>query len=434
MRKMKRLILVLALAVLASCDLILNVDDPIDINSPDPTANLTKVTLSTEQQAYVNSGNSFAFNCLADLCKSGTDNLIFSPLSLQYALAMTVNGASGETAEEIINALGYGADLNALNTYCNLLLNQLPALDKNVTLKLTDAMLALQDFPVQDGFKKVMNETYYAPVEYVDPANIQEIVDRINEWAARNTNGLIKPFLNKDDISKDFVAAIMNALYFKAKWSEGEHGAMFMEDATMKNETFYKDGGGKSKADMMRTSQNLPYAKRNGYGVVAIPYAGGNFAMYVLLPDAKGKDGASKLVKQLASESWTEIMNSMNSEALINLHLPKFECESKFGLVETMQNLGIKKAFIPQVAEFDSMFVPHDGYYFWISNIIQKAKISVAEWGTEAAAVTAVIMDKANAMPGTPKIIDFIADHPFVYVIAERTSGAILFEGVYAGK
>ena len=217
MRKMKRLILVLALAVLASCDLILNVDDPIDINSPDPVANLTKVTLSTEQQAYVNSGNSFAFNCLADLCKGGTNNLIFSPLSLQYALAMTVNGASGETAEEIINALGYGADLNALNTYCNLLLNQLPALDKNVTLKLTDAMLALQDFPVQDGFKKVMNETYYAPVEYVDPANIQEIVDRINEWAARNTNGLIKPFLNKDDISKDFVAAIMNALYFKAK-------------------------------------------------------------------------------------------------------------------------------------------------------------------------------------------------------------------------
>lgn len=431
---MKRLIFVLALVALASCDISLNVDNPIDISSPDPVANLTKVTLTKEQQAYVNSGNAFAFNCLSDLCKGGTDNLIFSPLSLQYALAMTVNGASGQTAEEIIATLGYGTDLNALNTYCNLLLNQLPALDKDVTLKLTDAMLALKDFPVQDGFKKVMNETYYAPVEYIDPANVQEIVDRINEWAARNTNGLIKPFLSKDDISDDFVAAIMNALYFKAKWAEGEHGAMFFEDATMKNETFYKDGGGKAKADMMRTSQNLPYAKRNGYSVVAIPYAGGNFAMYILLPDEKGKDGASKLVKQLVSENWAEIMNSMNNHTLINLRLPKFECESKFGLVETMTNLGIKKAFIPQVAEFDSMFIPHDGYYFWISNIIQKAKISVAEWGTEAAAVTAVIMDKASAMPAIPKIVDFFADHPFVYVIAERTSGAILFEGVYAGR
>ena len=428
------------MATFVACDINLIVDDPItvdnpiQISSPDPEANLTKVSLTQEQKAYVNSGNSFAFNCLSELYKGGARNIIFSPLSLQYALAMTVNGASGQTAEEITKTLGYGTDKEALNAYCNLLLNQLPALDKDVTLKLTDAMIVKKDYTVQEGFKKVLNETYYAPVEYIDPANIQEIVDRINEWAYRNTNGLISPFLDKKDISGDFAAAILNALYFKAKWSEGEHGAMFFEEATTKNDTFYKDGGGKSKVDMMRTEQGLPYAKRNGYGIVSIPYAGGKYAMYVLLPDEKGGNGVAGLVSQLASENWSDITASMTNDALINLRLPKFQSEMKTSLVDTMKGLGIEKAFIPGTAEFDSMFVPVFGHYFYISNIIQKAKISVAEWGTEAAAVTAVIMGDMAAWPGeTPKIIDFFADHPFVYVIAERSSGVILFEGVYDG-
>ena len=433
---MKRFLSVFTVAAaLTACNLNINVDDPIDITTPDPSETITKVSLTEEQQGYINSGNTFAFNCLAELCKNGTQSMIFSPLSLQFALAMTVNGASGQTAGEITKTLGYGTDLNALNTYCNLLLNQLPALDKEVTVKLTDAMLALEDFPVQDKFKKVMNETYYAPVEYINPADIQEIVDRINEWASRNTNGLIKPFLNKDDISKDFVAAILNALYFKAKWAERSSGPMFLEELTMKGQEFYPDkGGSKQKVDLMLTSQNFPYAKRKGYSVVAVPYSRGNFAMYVLLPDEKGKSGAASLVKQLAGENWSDITASLTTDYQINLRLPKFETESKFGLVETMQNLGIKRAFISGAAEFDQMFVPHDGYTFVISNIIQKAKIKVAEWGTEAAAVTAVIMDKATAFPGEVKEVDFFADHPFVYVIAEKSSGAILFEGVFSGK
>lgn len=423
-----------AAALTAACGLNPIVLDPIDVNPPEPAATVTKVDLTAEQQGYVKSGNELAFNCLAELCKNGTQSMIFSPLSLQFALAMAVNGASGETAAEITKALGYGTDMQALNAYCKILLDQLPALDKDVTVKLTDAMIALEDFPVQDSFKKVMNDNYYAPVEYVNPANVQEIVNRINEWAARNTNNLIKPFLSKEDISEDFVAAILNALYFKAKWADEGGDPRFMEDATMKYQEFYPDNGGKKQTvDLMRTSGALPYAKRKGYSVVAIPYSGYNFFMYVLLPDEKGKDGAADLVKQLKSEKWEDITASLTTDYTVNLRFPKFESESKFYLVDTMQALGIRRAFISELAEFDRMFVPRDNYTFYISNIIQKAKIKVAEWGTEAAAVTAVIMDKATAMPGELKKVDFFADHPFVYVIAEKTSGTILFEGVYAG-
>lgn len=428
---MKRLFSILAFAAaLTACEGNL-VIDPIDITTPDPSETLTKVTLTAEQQGYMNAGNSFAFNCLSELYNGQT--VIFSPLSLQLALAMTVNGATGETAAEITKALGYGTDIKALNTYCNLLLNQLPALDKNVQLKLTDAMVVLEDFPLQQEFAKVLKETYYAPVEYINPANKQEIVARINDWASRSTNGFIKKFLSDSDITDDFVAAIMNALYFKAKWSEGEGGPMFLEELTRKNQDFYPDNNGaKQKVDMMRTSQHFPYAKRNGYSVVSIPYSNGSFAMYLLLPNNKGKAGAADLVKQLKGEKWNDITASLQDGYIVHLQMPKFESECKFGLVDAMQALGIKRAFVGGAAQFDAMF-DVTGWDFFISNIIQKARISVAEWGTEAAAVTAVIMDKATSVgPGQIKEVDFIADHPFVYVIAEKSSGAILFEGVYS--
>lgn len=433
---MKRLFMALALAAaITACnyDTIQFVTDPIDITTPDPSGNLTKVTLTEEQQAYMNAGNAFAFNCLAQLYQDQT--IIFSPLSLQFALAMAVNGASGETAAEITETLGYGTDVKALNTYCNLLLNQLPALDQDVTLKLTDAMMVLEDFPCQKDFTKVLNEQYYAPIEYFSPTNKQEIVARINEWASRNTNGLIKPFLNDNDITEDFVAAILNALYFKACWSGGKSDPMFLEDVTAKNETFFLDNNrGKKIVDLMRTYRCLPYAKRNGYSVVSVPYSNGSYSMYLLLPADKGKNGAADLVQKLKNEKWEDIIASLNPDFMVNLWMPKFEVESRFSLVETMQELGIKRAFIGGAAQFDSMF-DVTGWDFFISNIIQKAKISVAEWGTEAAAVTAIIMDKATSVgPGQTKEVEFKADHPFVYVIAERTSGAILFEGVYDGR
>ena len=129
------------------------VEDPIEIESPSPERMITKVTLTAEQKAYVGAGNAFAINSLKLLYAQEKESVIFSPLSLQYALAITANGASGETASEIIGTLGYGKDQKALNEYCNLLLNQLPALDDSVEVKLTDAVIVNKDFRVQEDFR-----------------------------------------------------------------------------------------------------------------------------------------------------------------------------------------------------------------------------------------------------------------------------------------
>ena len=409
------------------------VSDPITISSPTPSGKLTKVSLSEGQLQYVSSGNAFAFNTLAKIYEG--KSVIFSPLSLQYALAMTVNGASGKTANEITKALGYGSDVKALNEYCNILLNELPAVDTDVDLKLTDLMLVTKDLPAKDSFRNVLNNKYYAPLEYFYPQSVKEIVDRINEWAYRTTNGFIDKLVEESDIDPDLVAAIMNALYFKAKWAGSEYRPMFLEAGTLTDAEFTLDGGGKSKVDLMRTSRYLPYAKRDGYSVVSIPYSNGNFAMYVLLPDEKGGNGVRNLLEKLPDEKWEDICGSFDYDTEVHLRLPKFETENKFYLKEAMKALGIQKAFVRGVAEFDNMFDAPD-WYFWIDSIIQKAHISVAEWGTEAAAVTVVLMlgDTSPGPDPEKKVVDFYADHPFVYVIAEKTSGVILFEGVFDGR
>lgn len=443
---MKRLSLFLmaAAAVVAACNVVPgpvdpespevpSVDEPITLTSPQPALYINSVSLNEAQKGYVDAGNQFAFNCLGKLFAAESGSMVFSPLSLQYALAMTVNGASGETAAEITKALGYGTDLNALNEYCNLLLKQLPAVDKDVNLNLSDIMMVQDKFPLLDSFRSTLNDTFYAPVEYFSFANKKYVADRINEWAYRNTNGLIYPLVKESDISDQLVAVIMNALYFKAAWAKLGLEPLFTEEGTLKKQTFYLDGGGKAEVDLMRNSGYLSYVERDDYQIVSLPYASGKYCMYVLLPKVSGKDGLTKLVAKLPSENWKEVTSSMTTETLVHLRMPKFTTDSDFELTQMLRALGIKRAFT-SAAQFDQMFDKPNSS-FLISNIIQKAKISVAEWGTEAAAVTVVMVASSAGPPSEkPKEVNFFADHPFVYVIAEQTSGAILFEGTFDGK
>ena len=404
------------------------VQDPIAVSSPRPDAIITKVSLTPEQLTYAAGSNAFALKCLHELFKEDASSMVFSPLSLQYALAMTANGASGETAAEITRVLGFDTDIAAINAYCNLLLNQLPALDPEVEIRLADALVVDDSYKLLPSYKEAVESIYYAPVEYMSFSDKKLVVDRINEWAYRNTNGLIFPFLQESELSG--IAAILNALYFKAPWGRASLGTMFLPEETLKGEVFHKDGGGKGKVDLMPTTAHLGYAQRNGYRIVEIPYSKGKFAMYVLLPDQVGSNGLQKLMTNLPKETWQELTASLTYQTKVHLRLPKFESANKFSLKQSLQALGIKKAFAD--AEFDRMFDAGKGAY--ISEVLQKSKIKVTEWGTEAAAVTAVFLDGANLGQAPPPEVDFYIDHPFAYVIAERSSGTILFEGVFTGE
>lgn len=434
--KMKKTIICIAIGLLAlvSCNKDNNpviVKDPLTISSPAPTEQITKVSLSDTQKGYVRAGNAMAFRFLKQIYSG--ENLICSPLSLQYALSMTANGASGETLLEIIDFLGYGTEgINALNEYSKILLEQLPAVDLDVTLKVTDALLVNEKFPLLPSFQNTVEDYYYAAVDnmaFTDPA---QVAARINDWVKLNTNGFIDKLLEPGEISADAVAYLMNALYFKAKWAGREYDPMFSEYATRDDKFTLADGTTKT-VKMMRNTKYHKYALMDGFKVLALPYANYKYYMYILLPDENNLNG---LLDKLQTISWSDIQSNFKQDAEVSLRLPKFDIENKFKLNEALKALGVEKAFKAGVAEFNEMFKPKPGYFYWIEKVIQKARISVDEWGTEAAAVTVVEMDgDTEAGPGQePKRINFFADHPFVYVIGEATSGAILFEGVYSGK
>ena len=201
---------------------------------------------------------------------------------------------------------------------------------------------------------------------------------------------------------------------------------MFKEKST-KSENFHLKDGKTVKVDMMRNSRYHEYAEMDGYKVLVLPYANGKFNMYVLLPDENDIEG---LIEKLKTTSWSNILSNLKQDAEVYVKLPKFNIENKYYLNDALNALGVTKAFDEDSAEFDGMFEYKDGYIYWINNIIQKSRIAVSEWGTEAGSVTVVEMNGKTDEAPSSKPIYFYADHPFVFIIGEETSGTILFEGV----
>lgn len=257
-------------------------------------------------------------------------------------------------------------------------------------------------------------------------SNPSAVLERLNDWVKRNTNGLIYPMLDKMD--PNAVAYLMNALYFKAPWQGSKMDPMFDSRATFEDK-FFRLNGTSAEVSFMPAVRTFPYADMGDYQTVAIPYASGKINMYILLP--KKNDGIGALVASLSGLDWSELTAKLQTGSQISLRLPKFEVAGDFLLNEALKGVGVRRAFDDSSAEFGAMFDgPASGFY--ISRVLQKARMTVAEWGTEAAATTVVEVTEKSAW--TPKVIEFYADHPFVFAIADQDSGIILFEGVYAGN
>ncbi len=435
---MKKFIIFIALAsmfVATSCQNIKSekIDDSessFDVFSPTPTEEISRVSLSEKQTEYVNTSNDMAFKLINKLYND--DNLVCSPLSLQYAMAMTANGASGETLEEITSFLGFEAnEMNELNRFYKILLEQLPAVDLDITLKAVDALLVNDKFPLLPSYKNLVEDNYYAAVENMDFSNPSDVVTRLNEWAGLNTNGVINNIIDPEELSDYAAAYILNALYFKAEWEGSVDNPMFIESNT-ESADFQLSNGTAISAEMMKSVRYYQYAEMDGYKVLVLPYAQGKYNMYVLLPDENDING---LIEKIQQTTWSEILANLKQDAEVHVQLPKFEIENKFNLAETLISLGVEKVFQREDAELDNIFdikLAHDPKV-WIEKIIQQTKISVDERGTEAASVSIEEIGATSPGPGEdPKIIYFHADHPFMFVIGEKTSGTILFEGVVA--
>ena len=412
----KSVVFVISLFLLFSCNGLEQEGGKDDGNN-----RYSPISLSTKQSDFVRAGNSFAGRFIDKIdenaLKHKENEWIVSPLSLQLALGMLLNGAQGETATEICQMLGYGEGETAeINAWSKLMLEQLPKLDKKTDLALADAIFYNKKMTLKAPYKDAVGTNYKATFEALDFTQKKASANVINKWCDKQTKGLIPHVL--DEVDPAYLAYLVNALYFKSQWQE-----KFAKSASG-NEPFYQEDGSKGKVKMMKqTGKKYPYYETDVWQAIRLPYGNGNFAMTVVLP----KEGHTVRDITAAMGKGEHIVTSWTVEA--DLWLPRFETKYHIGLNSILQSLGMQRSFTPQ-ADFKAM----SDYASFVGFVQQDAVIKVDEEGTEAAAVTVISMMALASFPAPPQKVVFHADHPFLYLISETSTGSILFAGKYSGK
>lgn len=393
-------------------------DEDLRVQEEDPSITSVNVTLTNQQKLFVADNNAFTLKFLKmvnDGDNSGK-SFVYSPLSITYVLSMVNAAAEGTTRTEIQNTLGFGnGEIKDVNGFCKTLIDGLPRVDTSVQIHIANAIYVNKNYTLKKLFLLDMKGYYGANAESLDFSS-SKTLNRINDWCKKKTNGLIPEILS--EVNPDAVSYLLNAVYFKAAWTYP------FEERYTEMETFNTENG-PEKLPMMYQTDEFRYMKNNIFAAVDLPYGDGKWRMTVILPQ-KGKN-VSDAIGYLAKEGMS-FLSQMRSRD-VSIKLPRFETESTTeDLIGTMKKMGIIRAFDERQAEIRNMCNQN----VYISRMLQKAHIKVDEKGSEAAAVTSVEIFCLSASEDEP--VKFYADHPFVYVIREVSSGVILFVGKFTGQ
>jgi serine protease inhibitor len=344
-------------------------------------------------------------------------NIFISPLSISLALAMTYNGASGETALEMVRSLGLTSmDLERINDSNALLLRELHRDITGARLDIANSLWARKGYEFNKGFLERADAYYGAGVRMLDFSS-PDAKDTINNWVCDKTEGMIDGIV--DRIDPLTILFVINAIYFKGAWTDE-----FDPERTT-DEDFHLEGGKQKTVPMMHQTGTYRYFRGNGFQAVSLPYGDKRASMYLFLPDESSD--LSAFHTQLSGETWNRWMKSFrNREGRIGL--PRFKAAYRAHLKETLIELGMGRAFDGIRADFTDMIaVPQANAY--IHDVVHKAVIEVNEEGTEAAAATEVEMRLTSAIHSPEEPFVMILDHPFFLGIRDNETGALLFIG-----
>lgn len=372
--------------------------------------------LSDAERDIVKRNNTFALNLYQQL--SGMDSKVVSPMSITYLMGMLANGADGATQQEILKAIGCeGVNIQELNALYHGLMQTAGHLDKKTTVKIANYIAVNKQNKLNPDFAQTVSNCYQAGVESLDFSSSKSTA-RINNWCKDHTDGMIPKII--DQVDPSAVSYIMNAIYFNGTWQEK------FDAKNTKQENFRGYTRDIQKVNMMHQVAKFFYTENDTFKAVDLPYGNGIYRMTVLLPN-EGKS-IDDMMKGMTADKLENINRQMEN-CMVNLKLPKFTTEMELPLNSIISKLGAPSMFLPSKANF-SHFA--DGNFF-VSKMLQKAKIEVSEQGTKAAAVTAAVMLTSMA-PMEVRNVEFHADRPFVYLITDTNSGAILFMGQFTGN
>jgi serpin B len=339
-------------------------------------------------------------------------NLFFSPLSISTALAMTYAGARTLTEQEMAAVLHFSLPQPELHAAMGRLAGELEA--GGGELLLANRLWTLEGEVLLDDFLRINREHYQATPAGVDFLHDTESARHaINAWVSDRTRARIPELLRSGDLDAATVLVLTNAIYFKGSWA-----ARFPAAQTAAG-PFHVSANRTPEVPTMQQVGRFAHARASNFAAVELPYAGTRLAMVILLPDER--DGLASLERQLSPETLAACLAQL-SEERVHLQVPRLKLRSRCDLARTLAAMGMSSAFSSR-ADFSGINGKRD---LFIGKVIHEAEIEVNEEGSEASAATAVTMTR-EAAPGEPVV--FHADHPFLFLIRDRESGAVLFLG-----
>jgi serpin B len=420
---MKKIVLLLLAGILIFT--LMGCNQPVVVQGSELKSDKPRVTSpaasQTELDKLVQGNSAFAFD-LYKLLKEQDGNLFYSPYSISEALAMTYGGARTETEKQIATSMQFLLDQSKLHPAFNALDLELAkrgqgakgADGKGFRLNVVNAIWGQKDFKFSSEYLDLLAQNYGAGLRILDFEKAAEPSRQtINQWVSDQTEARIKDLLPKGSIDELTRLVLTNAIYFNAAWQ-----SQFKKEATVDGKFTLLDGS-QTSASLMKQTKSFGYSEGDNYQAVQLPYDGNELSMVIFLPKA---DQFKIFESGLTGEKAAQIIQGLKSSE-VDLSLPKFKIESEYGLSKALKALGMKNAFDSNTADFSGMDGAKD---LFITNVVHKAWVTVDENGTEAAAATGVVVG-TTSMPVDIK--EMKIDHPFIFLIRDMKTGAILFIG-----
>jgi serpin B len=363
---------------------------------------------------FVDANTKFGFKLFKEILKQDSKKNVFvSPTSVAIALSMTYNGADGETQQAMAKALELqGMSLQDINQANDTLKATLENADPAVQLSIANSLWAKQGVAFKPDFMQRNQQFYGAKVTELDFGK-PDAPKIINNWVKENTRGKIDQIVQQ--IQTDDVLFLINAIYFKGKWTKE------FDKSQTTERPFYLSDGTQKQHPMMSQSGRYRYYENDSFQAVTLPYGTERLSLYVFLP--RKNTTLDAFQQQLAVENWQQWMNQFQMRRG-SIQLPSFKFEYEIQLNTALKSLGMEAAFDGSRANFSNM----TSASVKIDEVKHKTFVEVNEEGTEAAAATSVRATLTSArMPEEP--FQMVVDRPFFCAIRDNQTGTVLFMG-----
>ncbi|KAK9080284.1 hypothetical protein SSX86_000042 [Deinandra increscens subsp. villosa] len=383
----------------------------------------TDLQQSVKNQTHVSTA--LATHLLAK--KYPQSNVVFSPLSIHAVLSMLAAGSKGRTHDQLLTFLRANStdELNSLSS--NLVSSILADGSRKGGPCLSFAngvWVEKNNVSLKPSFKEVVDTFYKAGCKQVDFTKADEVANEVNLWAEKQTNGLIDQVISANDIRSLTWLIFTNAVYFKGTWLEK------FDPSETEERDFHLLDGKKVQVSFMTSTDDQFVSEYDDFKILGLPYLQGRdkrrFTMYFVLPNAK--DGLQSLVEKIGSKS--DFFNRHIPRQKVEIgafFIPKYKMSFDFEASNVLKELGLVLPFSKNDGMTEVVDSPLDENVY-VSSINQKCIVEVNEDGTEAAAVTYSVLC-GSSMQIIHKTVDFVADHPFLFVIREDVTGVVLFMG-----